>query len=605
VIKRIRKKLAPFFGGDGFLASYSLSCLGALFLSVALGVFLCFVKGIIWGLFIFGLSALFLYGVFSRPLFSLRRLAWVVVTWLGVIIVTFGAIHLAPADIPEGRGQQGFAPLTSEEMEAFKRSHGLDLPVFLNFNIEDRGYKVSRDLALLKNRKNPEVERRLSSMSTLTFPELPSLMKQEPNSRYRELFFKIIQKIDPAGAPKKGDIKELTRWWKKNASLFQPNEIKPVVKSAVFGTKENQAKIFLIHMRAIPLLVDVLKGKLVTSRTGSRAEVRDQTKARACTLLSRIAQRSWLCNPADPEKERQASISLWLEYYRQRELMFIDVGGFGKISGIFTRTRFYRWISRVFSLEFGASRYFGRPVTQILSERLPITLSLGLLALLFAYGVAVPLGVIAGSHPQSTKDRGISLLLMGLYCMPVFWLGMVLMLALGGIQGPEVFPHSGISSSDPSTWPLGSQLLDRLWHMVLPVLCLSAGSIAILGRYGRDAMADTITENYMRTAWAKGLGPGRVYWVHGLRNASLPQINLLGLQIPYLLSGSVIVERIFDIPGMGLLALTAIEMRDFNLLMGIISITAMLVLIGQLLADFLSSLLDPRTADESFKGDPK
>lgn len=595
MIKRIRKKLAPLLSGTGFLERYSLSCLGALVLSLALGVFLCFLKGIIWGLVVFALSALFLYGVFSRPLFALRRLAWVGVTWLGVIIVTFGAIHLAPADIPEGRGQKGFAPLTTEEMEAFKRSHGLDLPIFLNFDIEDRSYKVNRDLALLKHGANSKARRRLSNMSTLTFPELPSHLKQVPNSRYQEVFFKIVKKIDPSGAPDRADRFELLRWWKNNKGLFQPNKIRPAVASAVLGTKKSQKKVFLINMRAIPCLIDVLKSTKDSKKT----------QAHTCRLLSRIAERSWLCNPADPEKERQASISLWLEYYRQRELMFIDVGGFENLSGIFTRTRFYRWISRIFSLEFGVSRYFGRPVTQILSERLPVTLSLGLLALLFAYGVAVPLGVIAGSHPQSTKDRGISLLLMGLYCMPVFWLGMILLLALGGIQGPEVFPHSGIRSADPSSWPLGSQLLDRLWHMVLPVFCLSAGSIAILGRYGRDAMADTITENYIRTAWAKGLGPGRVYWVHGLRNASLPQIHLLGLQIPYLLSGSVIVERIFDIPGMGLLALTAIEMRDFNLLMGVISITAMLVLLGQLLADFLSALLDPRTAVESFKGDPR
>ncbi len=603
MIERIRKTLSPYLSRSWVLKRFGLSCLGALILSVALGVFLCFLKGIIWGLVVFAFSALFLYGVFSRPLFALHRLVWVGLTWLGVIIVTFGAIHLAPADIPESRGQTGFAPLTTEEMEAFKRSHGLHLPVFLNFSIQDRSHKVNRDLALLKNENNPEAERRLFKMSTLTFPELPSLLKRESNSRYQELFYKIIHNIDPSGAPKKADRYELLQWWKNNKGLFQPNKIQPAVESAVLGTKKSQNRVLVINMRAIPLLIDVLRNTKDSKKLQARDHLSKQ--AHTCKLLSRIAERSWHCNSTDPEKERLASISLWLEYYRQRELMFIDVEGLGKISGVFTRTRFYRWISRVFTLEFGVSRYFGRPVTLILSERLPVTLSLGLLALLFAYGVAVPLGVIAGSRPQSTKDRGISLLLMGLYCMPVFWLGMILLLALGGIQGPEIFPHSGISSTDPSSYPLGSQLLDRLWHMVLPVLCLSAGSIAILGRYGRDAMADTITENYIRTAWAKGLGPGRVYWVHGLRNASLPQIHLLGLQIPYLLSGSVIVERIFDIPGMGLLALTAIEMRDFNLLMGIISITAMLVLIGQLLADFLSSLLDPRTAVETVKGDPR
>jgi peptide/nickel transport system permease protein len=151
-----------------------------------------------------------------------------------------------------------------------------------------------------------------------------------------------------------------------------------------------------------------------------------------------------------------------------------------------------------------------------------------------------------------------------------------------------------MGSADPSSWPLGSRLLDRLWHMALPVLTLSYGSVALLARYQRDEMAEVLSKDYIRTAQAKGLDRRRIVWKHGWRNGAIPMIHLLGLKIPYLLSGSVIVERVFDLPGLGLLAFTAIEMRDYNLLMGLVSLTAVLTLGGQLLADLLAAAADPR-----------
>ncbi len=564
-----------------FTGEKTLTLLPALLLAVIT----FFGAGIGWAIVVFSAVALLIWGILANPVFILRRTVWVIAVWLGVVLVTFGAVHVAPVDVPEGRGHSGFSTLTPEEIESFKRTHGLDLPIFLNLDIRDRKTEVTRNLDALLRKTDPEAKRNLIRLGTLTFPELPRLLKQTNEAALSELMLEIVGRIDPANAP--SNHEGLESWWEKNKNLYRPSRIRKTVTAAIRGEVDAEQRLFKTHKRALPFLMEIL-------RTGD-----DTERARACNFLSLIAERSWRCGVEMPQKERLTSLSLWREYYRRNELSFNDVKGFARVYGAFTRTRFFTWISRIAMFEFGSSRYFGRPVSLIIWERLPVTLALGLTALFFAYALAVPLGVIAGSRPGSRKDRIISIVFTGLYCIPVFWLGMMLILTLGGIQGPALFPHSGIGSTDPSTWPLGSRILDRIHHMILPVICLSTGSIAILGRYGRDAMADTITEDYIRTAWAKGLGPGRVYWIHGLRNASLPQINLLGLQLPYLLSGSVIVESIFDIPGLGMLAYTAIEMRDLNLLMGLISITAMIVLLGQLLGDMLSLAADPRTSADS------
>ena len=533
------------------------------------------------------------HGLTHHPNFLFQRIVSTAAIWLGVLLVTFAAVHLAPLDVPLGRGDAGFSTRTAAERETFRRTHGLHLPVFLNFDIRDRRKRILSDLDLLTrdhgSSSSPNkaatrrAQERLLKSTSLTFPELPQRLKKKPNPRLRQLLFRILKRIAPPDAPKRERREALLSWWRRHRREFQRPSIQAVVRRAVGGDAQAQRKVRWLHARAVPALVPALDRDDKT------------TQERACAALSHIVGRAWRCRSGAAPKERRASMTLWREHLRGRELHYTDLSSWGHFTGVITRTRFYRWFTRLMTLEFGASRYFGRPVSHILWERLPITLTLGLAALLLAYLVAVPLGVLAGSSPGSPRDKTLSLLFMALYCLPVYWAGMVLMTTLGGIHGPALFPHSGVSSPDPSGWPLGSVTLDRIWHLTLPVVCLSLGSVALLGRYGRDAMADTLTEDYMRTAWAKGLPPWRVYWVHGLRNASLPQIHLLGLQIPYLLSGSVLVERIFDIPGLGLLAFTAIEMRDFNLLMGLISLTALLTLGGQVLADLLALYVDPRT----------
>ena len=173
---------------------------------------------------------------------------------------------------------------------------------------------------------------------------------------------------------------------------------------------------------------------------------------------------------------------------------------------------------------------------------------------------------------------------------------MLLIMLFGGVGLLDVFPIHGLSSPNAANLAGLAWLLDRLWHLVLPVFCLTYGSLAVLSRYQRGALLSVLEQDYIRAARARGLSERRVLWGHALPNALLPTITLLGLHFPHLISGSVIIERIFNIPGMGLLTFEAFLQRDYPVIMAVTVISAALTLLGLILADLLYAVADPRIA---------
>ena len=252
------------------------------------------------------------------------------------------------------------------------------------------------------------------------------------------------------------------------------------------------------------------------------------------------------------------------------------------------------WLSRIATLSFGVSHRDGRPIAQKLAERLPVTLLLSLLSLLLVYGLAIPLGVFSALRRDTTADRVVSLVLFALYSLPVFWVATLLIQNVTGQSGPAWFPLGGLTSEGSEAWPTWRRALDLAHHLVLPVVCLSYVSLAVISRYQRAAMLETLSEDYVRTARAKGLSGFRVVVRHALRNALLPVVTLLGMQLPFLIGGSVIVERIFNIPGMGLETFEAIRSHDYGWIMAVVVLSAVLTMVGILLSDVLYALLDPR-----------
>jgi peptide/nickel transport system permease protein len=255
--------------------------------------------------------------------------------------------------------------------------------------------------------------------------------------------------------------------------------------------------------------------------------------------------------------------------------------------------RFLLWLGRVARFDLGESFVDHRTVTARIREALPYTLLLNGLALLLTLGIAIPLGVAAGGRAEGTFDRASGVLLFALYSMPSFWAALLLQ-ALFAVRLQWLPLFGTASDAAPAGLP---GLFDRAAHLVLPVACLTYGSLAFVARLVRAGVAETVTKDYVAAARARGASRRRALWGHALPNALLPLITLLGLILPGLLSGSVIVERIFAWPGLGRLYFDSILSRDYPVILGLSLLGAVATLVCTLAADVASAAADPRVRD--------
>jgi peptide/nickel transport system permease protein len=256
--------------------------------------------------------------------------------------------------------------------------------------------------------------------------------------------------------------------------------------------------------------------------------------------------------------------------------------------------QYFLWLKRIVTFDFGTSFKDHRKVLDKIKERLPVTIQLNLISIFLVYLIAIPFGIYSASHQGSMLDRLLTLLFFFLYSLPSFWVAVLLIMLLGGGDFWDIFPVYGISTIGAESWPFFRWLMDRLWHFVLPVGCLTYGGLAYLSRLARAEMLEVIREDYVRTARAKGLSERVVIFKHALRNALLPIVTLLAFLLPSMFGGSVIIESIFSIPGMGQLGFEAVLSRDYPVIMAITAISALLTLMGLLISDILYAALDPR-----------
>lgn len=259
-----------------------------------------------------------------------------------------------------------------------------------------------------------------------------------------------------------------------------------------------------------------------------------------------------------------------------------------------TDNRYHRWITSWMGLEARHSWVDGQPIWRKIGQAARWTLLMNGLAILLAYGLSIPLGVWMARHAESGRDQWTTLLLYTMYSIPGFWLGTLLLVFLTTPEyGLDIFPSIGLGDvrPDASAWDI---LLTRTTHLFLPVFCLTYGSLAYLTRHVRNAMLHELKQDYIRAAWAKGLSERQVIWGHAFRNALFPLITLFGAVLPAALAGSVAIEVIFNIPGMGRLTYASIISQDWPVVYGVLFLAALLTLAGSLLADLLYSRADPR-----------
>ena len=257
--------------------------------------------------------------------------------------------------------------------------------------------------------------------------------------------------------------------------------------------------------------------------------------------------------------------------------------------------QYWRWLRNLFTLEFGDSFKDNQPVWRKIAERLPVTIQLNVISIVLIYAIAIPLGIYSATHPYSFGDQITTFGAFMLFSLPSFWIGTLAIVFLCGGDFFYVFPPGGLTSVNYSpAWSLWQRFLDRLWHLCLPVSMLSYAGFASLSRFMRSSMLENIRQDFVQTARAKGLAERVVIYKHVLRNSLIPIVTIMASILPGLISGSVIIETIFSIPGLGQLGYEAVLARDYPIIMAVFTISSLLTLVSILLSDLLLTIVDPR-----------
>jgi microcin C transport system permease protein len=256
--------------------------------------------------------------------------------------------------------------------------------------------------------------------------------------------------------------------------------------------------------------------------------------------------------------------------------------------------RYLNWLNNIVHLDLGTSYTYQEPVWDVIKSRFPVSIFLGLTGFFLSYLVCIPLGVFKAIRHGSRFDWMSSALVFIGYAIPGWALGTALLVFLGGGSFWSVFPLGGFRPSNWEYLTLWGKITGQLHHMFLPVVCYMVGSFATDTILTKNSLMENLGQDYVRTAFAKGLNERRVIFVHALRNSLIPIVTGLGHVISLILAGSFLIERVFNIDGMGYLGYTAVLQRDYPVALGILVISSMLMLIGNILSDIVYAIVDPR-----------
>ena len=251
-----------------------------------------------------------------------------------------------------------------------------------------------------------------------------------------------------------------------------------------------------------------------------------------------------------------------------------------------------QWLGKVVRGDLGTSYRYNEPVWDVIVQRFPVSLYYGLVTLVLTYTVCIPLGVVKAIRHRTVVDNATSVLIFIGYAIPGYALGSLLLLYFS--VRLDWFPMGGFVSYDFQDKDFGGKAMDLLQHSVLPLICYMVGAFALVTMLLKNHLMDNLAADYMRTAVAKGVSFKRAVTRHAMRNSLIPIATTFGQNITLLVSGSFLIETIFDIDGFGLLALTAVLDRDYPVVMGVVLISSLLLLIGNILSDLLVAVVDPR-----------
>lgn len=256
--------------------------------------------------------------------------------------------------------------------------------------------------------------------------------------------------------------------------------------------------------------------------------------------------------------------------------------------------RYFLWLKNIFKLDFGNSYTYEEPVLDVITSRFPVSIQFGLASYFFSYLFCIPLGMLMANKANSFFDRSTQTVLFTLYAVPPLIFGIVLIVMFASASHFDWFPIGGFISDNYSELDFSGKIKDRIYHFVLPLSVYILGGFTTHTMLMRNSMLEVIHQDFIRTARAKGLSPWKIQFKHALRNAMIPMVTGMGSFLSVFLSGSLIIETVFRLDGIGLLSYKALMGRDYNLIMGIIFLSSVLMMLGRLLSDILYVVVDPR-----------
>ena len=256
--------------------------------------------------------------------------------------------------------------------------------------------------------------------------------------------------------------------------------------------------------------------------------------------------------------------------------------------------RYFLWLGRLLRFDLGNSYVYHKPVWNVIISKMPISLFFGLTSFLLSYAISIPLGVWKAIKHHSAFDVTTSAIVFAGYVIPGYALGILLIIFLGGGSYLMWFPISGVISDNFEDLSAGAKVLDFLHHLCLPMICYMISEFAFLTQLMKNSLLDELNKDYLRTALVKGVSFRAAVWKHAFRNALIPLATGSADLFTVMFAGALLIERVFDIDGMGLLFFNSIIGRDYNVVLGIIVLSSIMTMLGRLFADILYVVFDPR-----------
>jgi len=554
--------------------------------------------------------------------YLLKRFLLMIVTLLGITIITFLVTRLTPGEPAGDRIDtvQGDSANYDDLVEQNRRNLGLNKPMILNFEFNDRYTEAEgavRDYIRPVRFWQEDAERRLRLSGAIALPAMlefldkiqtapesvDHLFEQNPDpkrqinpevatERLLYLLPSLAQFRDLPEDFEESSVESKIKFWRDYVAANEFRWETEQVKQTVTDYLEERATVQEIQMvggYAVPYLMRALKD--------------EGSAQRANAALSALTGFNYLSSPDAWDEESAQAIRRWNSLYQRERIRFTDYGILGDTVNIFVNTQYGVWLVQLARLDFGDSYKYRRPVTDLMVERLPVTVILSVLSIIVGYLIAIPLGIFSAIKRYTKADTVVTVTLFVLYSLPNFWVAVMLLLLFTGgpsplpflEEWPAWFPTRGLNSGEYN-WRSGGvpDLINFMWHLALPTICMTYGSLAFISRQMRSSMLEVINEDYIRTAKAKGLSGNAVIFKHAFRNSLIPILTISSGLLPQLIAGSIVVELIFTIPGMGLLTFEAILNRDFPIVNAVLFFSAALTLVGILVVDLAYALVDPR-----------